>query len=136
MSVKRETLAEIRALEERLANPTDSAAALGPLFAADFREFGSSGRVFDAPTVLSALDAVTRRQNRGVITLDGFRAERVATNVILATYLARSPAGPGWRSPTLRSSLWCKREGRWQIVFHQGTPVPGDSGTRSPPSPS
>jgi hypothetical protein len=131
MTLKRETLTEIRSLEERLANPASGAAALAPLFAAEFREFGSSGRVFDAPTVLSALDAVTRRPNRGVITLDGFRAERVATNVILATYLARSPAGPGWKSPTLRSSLWCKREGRWQIVFHQGTPVAADGNARA-----
>ena len=136
MAVKRETLAEIRVLEERLANPADSAAALEPLFAAEFREFGSSGRVFDSRTVLSALDAVTRRPNRGLITFDGFRAERVATNVILATYLARSPAGPGWKAPTLRSSLWCKREGRWQIVFHQGTPVPGDGAARADARPS
>ena len=125
MSVQRETQIEIRALEERLANPLsgDSNESLAGIFAADFREFGSSGRVFDAETVLGALCGVAQRPSRAPISLEGFRTERVAPNVVLATYLARVPAGPGWKPPTLRSSLWCKRAGRWQIVFHQGTPT-------------
>ncbi len=131
MSVLRETQIEIRALEERLANPGpgDSEASLAPIFASDFREFGSSGRVFDAETVLGALGGVAQRPSRAPISLEGFRTERVAPNVVLATYLARVPAGPGWKPPTLRSSLWCKRDGRWQIVFHQGTPAAGAPGS-------
>jgi len=126
MAVPRETQIEIRALEERLANPPagESRESLAATFATDFREFGSSGRVFDAEMVLGALGGVAQRPSRAPISLEGFRAERVAPNVILATYLARVAAGPGWKPPTLRSSLWCKRDGRWQIVFHQGTPTP------------
>ena len=125
MSLLRETQIEIRALEERLANPGpgDSKESLAAIFAREVREFGSSGRVFDADTVLGALGGVAQRPSRATISLEGFRAERIAPNVVLATYLARVPAGPGWKPPTLRSSLWCKREGRWQIVFHQGTPT-------------
>jgi len=129
VTVQRETHVEIRALEERLANPGpgDSKESLAGIFAAEFREFGSSGRTFNAETVLGALGGVAQRPSRVPISLEGFRTERVAPNVILATYLARVPAGPGWKPPTLRSSLWCKRDGRWQIVFHQGTPVPAAS---------
>ena len=105
----------------------DSKESLAGVFAAEFREFGSSGRAFDAETVLGALGGVAQRPSRAPISLEGFRAEKVAPNVVLATYLARVPAGPGWRPPTLRSSLWCKRDGRWQIMFHQGTPVPAAS---------
>lgn len=125
MAVPRETQIEIRSLEERLANPLpgDSRESLAAIFAGGFREFGSSGRVFDADMVLGALGGVAQRPSRPPISLEGFRVERVAPNVILATYLARVVAGPGWKPPTLRSSLWCKREGRWQIVFHQGTPA-------------
>ena len=125
MSLLRETQIEIRALEERLANPGpgDSKESLAPIFAREFREIGSSGRIFDAQMVLGALGGVAQRPSRATISLEGFRTERVAPNVVLATYLARVPAGPGWKPPTLRSSLWCKREGRWQIVFHQGTPT-------------
>ena len=129
MSVQRETQVEIRALEERLANPGpgDSKESLAGMFAAEFREFGSSGRIFDAETVLGALGGVAQRPSRAPISLEGFRTERVAPNVVLATYLARVPAGPGWKPPTLRSSLWCKRDGRWQILFHQGTPTPSEA---------
>jgi hypothetical protein len=129
VTVQREIQVEIRALEERLANPGpgDSKESLAGMFAAEFREFGSSGRVFDAETVLGALGNVAQRPSRAPISLEGFRVERVAPNVVLATYLARVPAGPGWKPPTLRSSLWCKREGRWQIVFHQGTPTPSEA---------
>jgi hypothetical protein len=131
MSVLRETQIEIRALEERLANPGpgDSKESLAVIFASDFREFGSSGRIFDAETVLGALGGVAQRPVRAPISLEGFRTERIAPNVVLATYLARVPAGPGWKPPTLRSSLWCKRDGRWQIVFHQGTPTAAAPGT-------
>jgi hypothetical protein len=123
---------EIRALEERLANPGpgDSPESLAAIFASDFREFGSSGRIFDTEAVLGALGTVAQRPSRAPISLEGFRVERVAPNVVLATYLARVPAGPGWKPPTLRSSLWCKREGWWQIVFHQGTPTPPESAAR------
>ena len=128
MSVQRETQTEIRALEERLANPRagDSKESLAGMFAAGFREFGSSGRIFDTDTVLGAPGTVAQRPSRAPISMEGFRVERVAPNVVLATYLARVPAGPGWKPPTLRSSLWCKRDNRWQIVFHQGTPTPAE----------
>lgn len=126
MAVQRETQLEIRALEERLANPDaeDFPGALAALFGADFREFGSSGRVFDAATVMVAVTNATKRTGRAGISLEGFRVDKVAPNVVLATYLSRVAPGPGWKPPSLRSSLWCKREGRWQIVFHQGTAVP------------
>jgi hypothetical protein len=124
MALRRATQIEIRALEERLANPGPAADPheLATIFAPEFREFGSGGRVFDAATVLGAIG----RGGIAELHLEGFRVERVATNVVLATYIARTGPGAGWRPPSLRSSLWCRRESRWQIVFHQGTRLPAD----------
>lgn len=123
--VQRDTVSENRALEERLANPgpQETKESLSGLFASGFREIGSSGRMFDVETVLGALGGVVQRSARSVISLEGFKVERVAPNVMLATYLAKVPPGPGWRPPTLRSSLWVKQGGKWQILFHQGTPA-------------
>ena len=125
VNVQRDTVTEIRSLEERLANPgpRETKESLAGLFAPGFREIGSSGRMFDVETVLGALGSVAGRPSRSVISLEGFRVERVAPNAVLATYLAKVPAGAGWRPPTLRSSLWIKQDGRWQILFHQGTPA-------------
>jgi hypothetical protein len=124
VAVPRETQLEIRGLEERLANPGpgDTPRSLAPIFADDFREFGSSGRIFDAATVLGASSGAEQLPGRGVIALEGFRVERVAPHVVLATYTGRTAGGS--RPAALRSSLWRKTDDHWQIVFHQGTPVP------------
>lgn len=123
MAIKRSTQHEIRALEDRLANPSATDRyELSTLFAPEFREFGSGGRAFDAATIVNAIG----RGGVATLFLEDFRVQRIATNVMLATYIARTAAGPGWRPPSLRSSLWCRRESRWQIVFHQGTRLPAD----------
>ena len=131
MPVPRGTQLEIRTLEERLANPGpgESALSLAAMFAEDFREFGSSGRILDAATVLGTFAPVAKGESRAPISLDGFRVERVAPTVVLATYVARRADASRAVPPSLRTSLWCKRGGRWQIVFHQGTPMPESIGS-------
>ena len=88
MTVQRDTKSEIRLLEERLLNPgpEENARTLGLLIAEDFREIGSSGRMFDAQTVLGALGAVAQRAGRGAISLEEFRLEKIAPNVMLTTW--------------------------------------------------
>ena len=117
---------ELRVLEERLAMPSasESRASLAVLFAADFRDFGSSGRIYDVATTLEALTAGGARPR---LMFEDFRAAPVAPGAMLVTYVSRSVSGPGWKPPALRSSLWCVREGRWQLVFHQGTRLAADS---------
>ena len=111
-----------RVLEERLAMPTadDTMAVLASLLASEFLEFGSSGRVFDRATVLEALV----QGDRPRVVLENFKANVIAQGVILVTYISRSVPGARWTPPALRSSLWCRREERWQLVFHQGTSLP------------
>ena len=114
-----------RVLEERLAMPTadDTMAVLASLLAPEFLEFGSSGRIFDRATVLQALV----QGDRPRVVLENFKANVIAPGVILVTYVSRSVPGAARSTPpALRSSFWCRREERWQLVFHQGTPMPGE----------
>ena len=116
--------AELRVLEERLAMPapSESRDTLGALLAPGFREFGSSGRVYDAASTLDVLIPGGRPR----VMLEDFKAASVAEGVVLVTYLSRSVAGPGWKPPALRSSLWIRRASGWQMVFHQGTRLPAE----------
>jgi hypothetical protein len=113
-----------RVLEERLSFPsiTESRESLAALLAEDFQEYGSSGRAFGTDAVLEALIPGGRPR----ILLEDFTATVVAAGVVLVRYVSRSVAGAGWKPPALRSSLWTHREGRWQLLFHQGTRLPAE----------
>jgi hypothetical protein len=112
----------LRALEEQLMDPNTrrDAEKLVALLAEDFREFGSSGRVFARKEVVEelAIEAI------GVVTVTNFEVTFVAENVALATYTATRDTGKKQLTRSLRSSLWVFRKGRWQMLFHQGTRVP------------
>ena len=115
-----ESLAEIlRDLEERLAMPAadESRASLAALLAAECREFGSSGRIYDAEAILETLIAGARPARK----FEDFSVRPVGADAALVTYLSRSISGPGWKPPALRSSVWIRGERGWQLLFHQGT---------------
>ena len=116
--------AEIRALEERLLKPAVRASAeeLEQLLADDFLEFGSSGRIFDRDEVIRYL---LNEPPLKIAAVEEFSIIELSPDVVLATYQVQVRSGqPESTSTSLRSSLWARREGRWQLVFHQGTPKP------------
>lgn len=49
----------------------------------------------------------------------------LAPDIALLTYQAQRHGEPTLH--TLRSSIWEKRAGHWQIIFHQGTPGAGSA---------
>ena len=113
---------QIRSLEEKLLSPAvrTSPEALSELLAADFFEFGSSGRRYSKEEILEALPAETDVR----FTLSDFTLESLAPGMVLATYqVLRSTAGGEPARRSLRSSIWVLRASRWQMRFHQGTPV-------------
>lgn len=117
-----ELLAQLRGLEESLANPDArrSPAGFAALLADDFREFGSSGRVYDKAQIIAALGS----EQPCRLVLTGFQALALAPEVVLLTYRAtRQFRGSEKVSASTRSSIWVRRDGRWQVVFHQGTPA-------------
>ena len=111
----------LRQLEELITKPEvrRSPEELGRLLSDDFREFGGSGRVFDKGQIIAAL----QNQLRVQLWLDNFQVKRLTPDVALVTYHGhcRVPESETV-SHSLRSSIWMNRDGRWEVVFHQGTP--------------
>ncbi len=118
----------LRALEEALLTPAvrRDKVPLADLLCEEFREFGSSGRVWTRAEILESLST----EQPVPFRLEAFKATPIAPEAVLLTYRvqreAASPEAPeaSARAPqSLRSSLWIQREGRWQMLFHQGTPA-------------
>lgn len=115
----------IRSLEEKLhlpeirQSPTDVAELLGE----GFVEFGSSGTVYaDRDELVAHLAAEkTERPSPPIISRD-YTFRPISADAVLVTYRSIRRAnenGPEWH--TLRSSIWQRIDGRWQMIFHQGT---------------
>ena len=98
---------EVRASPDRLAS----------LLSNEFAEFGSSGRVWDKAAVVDEVSA----QSGLALTLSDFVAVRLAPDLVHTTFRV-SIREAGSTRHSLRSSLWIPRSGRWQMLFHQGTP--------------
>ena len=128
------TAARIRALEEKLLQPgvRRSAAELDALLADDFREFGSSGRTYRKREVVELLPVEDEQR----FEVDDFQARTLAPGLVLATYrvVRHAVAARGEPHHSLRSSIWKHESGRWQMIFHQGTPIPSSDafGARDP----
>ncbi|WP_348263828.1 DUF4440 domain-containing protein [Telmatobacter sp. DSM 110680] len=111
--------AELRRLELRLMDPAvrHDRANVASLLADDFVEFGASGRVWTRDSILELL--ATERFDAPVI--EDFRCRMLGEHVALVTYRAVRMKPEGERAATLRSSLWMRKSGNWQMYFHQGT---------------
>lgn len=114
----------IRGLEEELFKPSvrTSPEALDRLLADSFVKFGRSGGVHDKTEVIRSL-AEGNAQTVEVPAARDFVLRSLADDVVLLTYLSFRVANGREERHTLRSSVWRFIEGRWQMVFHQGTPA-------------
>jgi len=111
---------DIRQLEEQLLQPDirRSKSALEALLADEFTEFASDGVTYTKPQVIDALQREATYQR----SLSAFHLTVLAENVVLATYRASRRCETSSETvESLRSSVWAHRNGRWQLVFHQGT---------------
>jgi hypothetical protein len=110
----------LRRLEEQLlqAELRRSIQDVADLLADEFVEFGSSGRVFNKQQTIESLQHEEPAQR----LITEFRSLPLAPGVILTMYRAVR-LNPLDAKPTasLRSSIWKLQDGRWKMVFHQGT---------------
>jgi hypothetical protein len=110
----------LRKMEEDLFQPEvrSSPEKTSAYLAEGFREFGSSGHIYTKAEILAELSTESPR----TITLDNFQCNVLAPDVALVTYRSTRTVALTIPVHANRSSLWVLRQGRWQMVFHQGTP--------------
>jgi hypothetical protein len=94
---------------------------LEQLLADDFVEFASVGSAYGKREVIDALQREPSQQR----TISEFEIVSLSESVVLATYrLTRHGKAGAPSVHSLRSSIWRRNLGKWQMVFHQGTPCP------------
>ncbi|WP_226528760.1 DUF4440 domain-containing protein [Metabacillus niabensis] len=91
---------------------------LEELLADDFLEFGSSGNSYDKISQLDAVRNRTTTNNSIQFTVVDFNIKLLSSAVLLATYRTFRHNDS---KLALRSSIWKLNEGKWQMIFHQGT---------------
>lgn len=110
------------ALEQRLFEPATRASPeqLDSLLADDFCEIAASGVQFGKS---DALERVPNEPSPVIIALD-FKVRLLTTG--LAQVLYRAAMKKTYDTVyqySMRTSLWQRRVGYWQMLFHQGTPT-------------
>jgi glyoxylase I family protein len=108
-----------RALAERDAGAV--AGGLVALLTDDFLEIGRSGKVWTKASIAALLE---RPEPAPVPPFEHVRVEELAPGLHLVTYRG---------ALAMRASIWVWRDGRWQMRFHQGTPLAGDGGILTSP---
>ena len=88
-----------------------------------FVEIGGSGQLFTKSQVLDRMKFVHVLD----YSLERFRFVSVNPTCVVLTYVAdvtRRYKGEEYSNHTYRSSTWVERNGAWQVIFHQATPLP------------
>ncbi len=110
--------AAVEALEIRLLKTEvrKSREELERLLADDFVEIGASGKHWRKADIIESLLSSPGQE----IEFDGMTSRLISEDVILLNYRSWRMQ-PAERNVALRSSIWKRREGEWQVIFHQGT---------------
>lgn len=92
------------------------------LLAEDFKEFGSSGEIYDKGHILEHLHKNSKTELVQFVLSD-FEVREIVKNIVLATFKIDKTFSDKTHAVSLRSSLWKKNDENWQMIFHQGTPI-------------
>lgn len=108
--------------ELRLLDPVVRASAdlLVSLLHPEFREIGTSGRLWNRDSIIAALTAVDA-PSPGPLTASRMRGVQLCTDLVHLTFDTESK---GLHSH--RSSLWRLTGDGWLLYFHQATPYVDD----------
>ncbi|MEU1484693.1 nuclear transport factor 2 family protein [Streptomyces sp. NPDC005752] len=108
--------------ELRLLDPGVRASAdvLATLLHPDFREIGTSGRLWQRDTIIAMLTDPDA-PHPGPLTASRMRGDQLAPDLVHLTFDTESK---GLRSH--RSSLWRLTGSGWLLYFHQATPFIDD----------
>jgi hypothetical protein len=112
----------LKTLEQALlCNSTRrNAEQVSSLLAEQFREFGSSGRVYSKQEVIAAL----QEEAPVMLSLVNFEMLLLLPDVALVTYQSLKEQDGIPPNMALRSSIWIRQGEAWRMIFHQGTKLP------------
>ena len=88
------------------------------VLAADFHEFGRSGRAHSREAILN----MEREPILSHLPLRDLRFISLAADVVQLTYISEVEYG-GVVERARRSSIWSRSGESWELRFHQGTPL-------------
>lgn len=81
-----------------------------------YLEYAKSGRIYSKADIVESLGNLL--QDRNISILD-FTCIALSDSACLAHYRSFDASDHTY---ALRTSIWVLRDGRWQLLFHQGTP--------------
>ncbi|WP_415949006.1 DUF4440 domain-containing protein [Streptomyces sp. KLOTTS4A1] len=105
--------AELRLLDPEVRRDAE---AVGELLHEEFFEFGSSGTVWDRPSIIAAL-AASGLDNGAPIVASRMRGVQLADDLVQLTFDSENNGRHAHRS-----SLWRHTPEGWRLWFHQATP--------------
>jgi hypothetical protein len=109
-------------LERRLLSQATrrDAEEISCLLADDFIEFGASGSIWSKAEVIEQLphEPFVKR------SITQFAVKTLSEESALVTYQCHIH-DQSEIVASLRSSIWRNRDDQWQMIFHQGTLIPG-----------
>lgn len=92
---------------------------LNELIADDFIEYGSSGLIYNKENILERLP----QGNSPAYFLYDFEVFVLSEDIVQTRFKTDRTNLDNTKTTSLRTSLWKKDNGNWQIFFHQGTPI-------------
>lgn len=116
------TADQLQALElELLTNTTrKDTERMSSLLADNFREFGSSGRIYSKEDTISMLQP---ESSVSIAAVD-VEVRLLSEHIALVTYTSVKKREGKHVGSALRSSIWIRDSDHWSIIFHQGTKLP------------
>ena len=96
-----------------------SVESLDALISNDFIEYGSSGLVYSKDIILKRLP----QEVSPSYVLYDFEIVVLSENIIQTRFKTDRINLDNTKTVSLRTSLWRKSNNKWQIFFHQGTPI-------------
>jgi hypothetical protein len=106
--------------EKQLLDQTDSLDLLADLIDDEFIEIGSSATLYNKVEVIRWLSSENQSERTG----SSFKAQPLSKEIILLTYISAIKDTPtSNKKKAMRSSIWRLKNGRWRMIFHQGTPI-------------
>lgn len=109
-------------LEEKLQKPDvrKSAKELDDLISDDLIEFGSSGQKYTKKDVLANLPSSPEIK----FIMTDFETNILGEKIVQSLFKTeKTNLETGKITTSLRSSLWRNEDGKWKMLFHQGTPI-------------